>query len=213
MDGWITHLEIISNSSSPPQVKQIIAQHFLGIQGEKVVFLVGDIPVPYSGQIYPDGHPDHEGAWPADPYYADLDGIWTDATVSSTQATSNRNHNLPGDGKFDQSIFVDIELQVGRASFDNLSGFADGPVELTRKYLDKSHRYKRKKFKTVARSVVDDNFGAFNGEAFASVAYKNFSTFHGIDSVKDADYVPSLRTQTINGPSDAEVDHGNIALE
>ena len=41
----------------------------------KAVFLFGHIPVPYSGNINPDGHPDHLGAWPADVYYGDVDGI------------------------------------------------------------------------------------------------------------------------------------------
>mgnify|MGYP000013517969 CR=1 FL=1 len=30
--------------------------------------------MPYSGNIYPDGHTDHRGAWPADTYYGDIDG-------------------------------------------------------------------------------------------------------------------------------------------
>ena len=30
------------------------------------IFLFGDIAVPYSGDINPDAHPDHKGAWPAD---------------------------------------------------------------------------------------------------------------------------------------------------
>ena len=30
----------------------------------KAVYLLGRIPVPYSGFINPDSHPDHEGAWP-----------------------------------------------------------------------------------------------------------------------------------------------------
>jgi hypothetical protein len=39
----------------------------------------------------------------ADVYYADLDGTWTDASVNNTSASSPRNHNVRGDGKFDQS--------------------------------------------------------------------------------------------------------------
>lgn len=48
-----------------------------------VVFLLGRVPVPYSGDIAPDGHQnDHRGAWPCDGYYACLEGIWTDNTVN-----------------------------------------------------------------------------------------------------------------------------------
>ena len=70
------------------------------------LFLLGHVPVPYSGNINPDGHPDHQGAWPADGYYADMDGTWTDISVNNTVATGTRNDNVPGDGKFDQSIFI-----------------------------------------------------------------------------------------------------------
>ena len=31
----------------------------------KAVFLFGHLPVPYSGNLNPDGHPQHQGAWPA----------------------------------------------------------------------------------------------------------------------------------------------------
>jgi hypothetical protein len=30
------------------------------------IFLFGDLAVPYSGDVNPDAHGDHRGAWPAD---------------------------------------------------------------------------------------------------------------------------------------------------
>ena len=43
----------------------------------------GHVPVPYSGDIVPDGHmPDHVGAWPCDGFYGDMDGTWTDNAVN-----------------------------------------------------------------------------------------------------------------------------------
>ena len=51
------------------------------------VFLLGHVPVPYSGQINPDGHSNHVGAWAADVYYGELDGNWTDVTVNNTSAS------------------------------------------------------------------------------------------------------------------------------
>jgi hypothetical protein len=42
--------------------------------------LIGNVPVPYSGDLNPDGHSDHDGAWPTDTYYAEMNGTWTDAS-------------------------------------------------------------------------------------------------------------------------------------
>src|SRR6185503_3639869 len=95
----------------------------------KSVFLFGHVPVPYSGQLNPDGHADHVGAWPADVYYGDIDGNWTDNSVNFTQsintdaADAARLTNRPGDGKFDQTqIPSPVELEVGRVDLSNLPG-------------------------------------------------------------------------------------------
>ena len=59
------------------------------------LFLIGHIPIPYSGNITADGHYDHKGAWPADLYYGELDGEWTDVSVYNTIASRPQNHNIP----------------------------------------------------------------------------------------------------------------------
>jgi len=59
--------------------------------GVKAVFLVGRVPVPYSGKVAPDEHSDHLGAWPADTYYGDMTGTWTDSILSTTTASDKRN--------------------------------------------------------------------------------------------------------------------------
>jgi hypothetical protein len=61
----------------------------------------GHVPVPYSGNFNLDGHDYHFGAWPADVFYGDMDGVWTDSSVTQTIASDPRNWNVPGDGKFD----------------------------------------------------------------------------------------------------------------
>lgn len=64
--------------------------------------------------------------------YGDLNGVWTDVTINNATASDPRNHNIPGDGKFDQSTFPSaIELQVGRIDFANMPAFPQsetGPV-------------------------------------------------------------------------------------
>ena len=98
------------------------------------MYLLGHIPVPYSGTycqdaqyLYPpDGHAatdpnSHCGAWPADVYYGDVDGVWTDETVQNTSSAYPRLHNVPDDGNFDQNALPsDLELAIGRLDFSEL---------------------------------------------------------------------------------------------
>ena len=126
----------------------------------KAVFILGHVPVPYSGDIYPDQHANHRGAWPADAFYGDMDGVWPDAAVNRTSATDPRNRNVPGDGKFDRSTFPsDLELQVGRVDFANLPAFAAGEEDLLRRYLNKNHAFRHKMFKAEQRGLIDDHLG------------------------------------------------------
>ncbi|MCU0359513.1 MAG: T9SS type A sorting domain-containing protein [Bacteroidia bacterium] len=193
-DGWtVMRLNVNRNAPVDSVKSQIKSLYFTDPVNTKAVFLLGRIPVPYSGNINPDGHPDHLGAWPADVYYGDMDGIWTDVTVNSTAATSNRHHNIPGDGKFDQSLVPgNIELQVGRVDFYNLPAFTLNEVQLLKNYLDKNHDYRKKIYVPLARAVIDDNFGYFGGEGFAASAHKNFAPLVGTSSVVAADYFTSM---------------------
>ena len=69
-------------------------------------------------------HSNHVGAWPADVFYGDMAGAWTDSSVSDSGASDPRNRNVPGDGKFDQSrLPFNVELQVGRVDLANLPAF------------------------------------------------------------------------------------------
>ena len=52
------------------------------LPGTKALFLFGHLPVPYSGDINPDLHDNDIGAWPADVYYGEFDGVWTDTSVN-----------------------------------------------------------------------------------------------------------------------------------
>src|SRR5579859_3682294 len=106
-DGWSVIRLDVSRSDTVVNVKSLIrAVYQTDPANVKCLFLFGHVPVPYSGNIVPDGHaPDHQGAWPCDGYYGDMDGTWTDTSVNVSRATDPRNRNVPGDGKFDQSIF------------------------------------------------------------------------------------------------------------
>jgi hypothetical protein len=193
-DGWRVKWINVPRDGTAEETKNMIKAVYNENAAEtKALFLFGHVRVPYSGELNPDGHPDHLGAWPADTYYGDMNGLWTDASVNSTVANDERNRNTPGDGKFDQSVIPnDIELQVGRVDFFNMPSFAASEIQLLRNYLNKNHAYRHKEFTSVDRAVIDDNFGYFGGEAFASTGWKNFAPLVGFQNVSAGDYFPAL---------------------
>jgi PKD repeat protein len=194
-DGWEVIRHNVLRTASVTHVKDLIVNDYNAdtTHQTKAVFLLGHVPVPYSGNINPDGHPDHLGAWPADPYYGDVDGTWTDNAVTSTNASPARTQNVPGDGKFDQSIIPsDLELQVGRVDFNGMNTFTLTETQLLKNYLDKDHDYRKKIFTAIKRAVVDDNFGYFSGEAFAASGYKSFAPIVGTASITAADYITTM---------------------
>lgn len=193
-DGWSVLRHNVLRTATPQHVRSFVqADYALDPTNTKAVFIVGHVPVPYSGNINPDGHPDHLGAWPTDTYYADVNGVWTDVSVTSTTASPARTQNNPADGKFDQSVIPsDLELQVGRADFANLTTFTLTETQLLKNYLDKDHDYRKKVFTVVKRAVIDDNFGYFSGEAFAASGYKNAACMVPTSSITAADYFTSM---------------------
>jgi len=193
-DGWAVLRHNVLRTATPQHVRSFVqADYALDPTNTKAVFIVGHVPVPYSGNINPDGHPDHLGAWPTDTYYADVNGVWTDVSVTSTTASPARTQNNPADGKFDQSVIPsDLELQVGRADFANLTTFTLTETQLLKNYLDKDHDYRKKVFTVVKRAVIDDNFGYFSGEAFAASGYKNAACMVPTSSITAADYFTSM---------------------
>jgi len=122
--------------------------------GTNVVIILGHVTVPYSGIAHEDGHPEHHGAWPADAWYGDMDGTWTDSLTNLNSYFSNR----PSDGKWDQNALPGngrLELPVGRIDFHNLLSFKNKPaannattdyqveLELLKNYLAKDMAYRR----------------------------------------------------------------------
>ncbi|HEU4419014.1 MAG TPA: hypothetical protein VFT55_08750 [Planctomycetota bacterium] len=199
-DGWFVIRHDVLPTQSVPSVKALITAAFNADPlNVKAVFLLGRVPVPYSGSINPDGHPDHQGAWPADVFYGELNGTWTDATVNITSATRPENRNVPGDGKYDQSTLPsDVDLIVGRVDLSNMPAFGSSEDVLLQNYLDKDHDYRHKVFTVAQQAVIDDNFGWFGGEAFAATGWRNFSVLCGSANVIAADYFTTL--STTSGP-------------
>jgi hypothetical protein len=193
-DGWtVTRLDVNRGDSVESVKSKITDQYRADPKNVKAVFLFGHVPVPYSGDIVPDGHyREHEGAWPCDGYYADMDGVWTDDSINDTRAIDPRNRNVPGDGKFDQSTFpAPLKLMIGRVDLANMPGKTSvgGPatfpneLALLRNYLNKDHNFRTKVTTAPDRAIVGDYFGTHDGEAFAASGWRNFAPFFGAANV------------------------------
>lgn len=195
-DGWVVRRHDVGRGDSVVSVKNLIRADYLADPANvNTVFLFGHVPVPYSGQLNPDGHPEHLGAWPADVYYGDMDGQWTDSTVNFKQiqntdpADAARLTNVPGDGKFDQStIPAVVKLQVGRVDLANLPGYLQyqsnpsfpNEQELLRQYLNKDHNFRHTLLAVRRRAIMGDYVGNKNGVAPAASGFRSFAPLVGV---------------------------------
>lgn len=204
-DGWQVIREDVSTSQSVEDVKNVIRGHYQNpaISDLRSVFLFGRIPVPYSGLINPDGHTDHLGAWPADVFYAEMNGTWTDSEVDDIEARGTRNDNVPGDGKYDQSVLPSaVELEIGRVDLSNMTVFPDASTsenDLLLRYLNRDHSYRHRlgDYASVPRrGLIDDyiHWGYRGNDTFVSNAWWNFTSFFGSENIDEGDWFTTLDT-------------------
>ena len=193
-DGWTVLRHDVAPAAKPVDVKELIRRDYEADRaGVKAVFLFGRVPVPYSGDFNPDGHADHRGAWPADAYYGDMDGEWTDTSVDSSKASRAENKNVPGDGKFDPTFLPsDVDLEVGRVDLSQMAAFGKSEPELLRRYLDKDHAFRHRTLEAERRGLICDKFGDFRGEAFVGSGWRNFSPLVGDAKIQAADWFTTL---------------------
>jgi hypothetical protein len=197
-EGWQVTIRSVEraeqfNSAAVVRTRKIIRDEIVaGKRDLDAIFLVGRVPVPYSGDINPDGHENHLGAWPADGTYGDDAGYYTDASVSRINASRPSNENLPGDGKFDQSQFSSlVRTPVGRVDLFNMPDFAKSEVELLKNYFKKDHDFRTAQFPVLINGIVDDNFQGYQ-EGFSTSAWRGFSAFGTDTSVSSGDWFGSL---------------------
>lgn len=213
-DGWTVLRRNVSRMSVSPadtggtawtarsnevyNVKSIVMNEYIADPSKvKGIFLFGRVPVPYSGLIYPDDHTDHRGAWPADVYYGEIDGDWTDTVADSTAATDPRNDNVPGDSKFDfNRPPSSVELQVGRVDLANLPAFSLNETELLRRYLGKNHSYRHKIITIDRRALIDDHLNILSGQAIAVSGWRNFAPCVGASNTFTGDWLTTLSSQS-----------------
>jgi hypothetical protein len=176
-DGYRVVREAVEADWPPARVRERIREVHARTLDLRAVLLLGQVPRPFSGLISPDGHTDHRGAWPADGYYADLDGHWTDLFNLGGAAPFE---NRAGDGKFDPSTYpTPLELAVGRIDASELPALGEPAEVLLARYLDANHAYRKGALRLARRTWLTDNFGYFGGEAFARAAYRTSAAAFG----------------------------------
>lgn len=192
-DGWRVIRHDVSRTAPVTTIKALVtAAYNADPANVKAVFCLGRVPIPMSGNLAPDGHGEHYGAWVADVYYGEMNGSWTDNSVNSTSAAWARNHNVPGDGKFDQSIIpTAVELAVGRIDFFDLPAFSQNETQLTANYLNKLHQWKVKQITAQERAVIDDNFTGM-ADAFSQNGWRGFGPLVNPNNVVAGDYFTAL---------------------
>lgn len=188
LDGWKSDLLIVSNEATDVEIKQQLIEAHESAPFSTCI-LLGDVPIPLSGDVAPDGHQTDGGAWAADLYYGDLDGIWTDSTVTNTVSDWPVNNNIPGDGKWDQSVIPsDIEIMVGRVDFSDLPVFEENEYELLIKYIEKDIAYRTKE-KDIRRRAAIHNINPWIG-ALGQNGIRNYSTIVSPDSILYDNFQP-----------------------
>ncbi|MBK9106618.1 MAG: hypothetical protein IPL92_19185 [Saprospiraceae bacterium] len=149
----------------------------------KSLLIIGHFAIPYSGNFAPDGHSERIGAQPADVYYADIDGAWTDYTVTTNNTGPIHTPNVPDDGYWDQTVIPSqAELQVGRIDMHAMTGFALSEVELTRQYLNKNHAYRHKIINPARRALLNTHLDSSIPHTSA-VAWRSFAPMLGSTNI------------------------------
>ncbi len=197
-EGWTVARVYIGRNQSVSSVKQSIKSIYQAAPNTvKGIVLLGHIPVPYSGSLYPDGHPDHDGAWPADLYYCDTSfSYWTDVNVNNVNASRPENKNIPGDGKFDQTSISTPLMFVSRIDVYDMPIFSANDTLLMQRYLAKDHEYRTAAKTYRMKALIDDNFGYFSGEAFGQNGFRNYASLVSPDSVIVGDYFPDMKNNS-----------------
>ena len=179
-DGWKVIQKNFASSSKDTAVKNWVVQEYnKPAANVKSLLIIGHFAIPYSGNFAPDGHTERIGAQPADVFYADIDGMWTDNSVTTTTTGTIYTPNIPNDGKWDQSTIPSAgELQVGRIDMYNMTGFVLNETELIRQYLIKDHAYRHKIINPARRALLNSHLDN-SLPSTSAVAWRSFSPMFG----------------------------------
>lgn len=206
-NGYPVYLQYAGRNEKPATIKNRLKNIWENSKPTpKYLYLLGHIPVPYSGNFSgdndrcaypPDGHVEgagnHTGAWPADVFYAEFEGFWTDNSVTKTTGSQTRHHNIPGDGKYDQcNIPSTVVLKMGRVDLYGMPSFAKSDTALVKDYLNRVHQWKINATPFVRRGLVDDNF---TGLDLSATGYLTLMASINRDSIFQRDYFTSQNAE------------------
>ncbi|MGB0429656.1 MAG: T9SS type A sorting domain-containing protein [Bacteroidia bacterium] len=191
-EGWRVISHLASNTNDHFEIKKTIKNSYTQSDSTlTAVVLIGNLAVPYSGNMAPDGHtasapPDHQGAWPADAYYGDLDTVWTDDSVALKNTPARtENTNKRNDGKFDQNIIWNgTELMVGRIFLDGFDEFEPDRVKIYNRYFKRNHEFRTNQYQFEDKAIVNDQFENIT-EGFAGVGLRHFGQMVGDENVTE----------------------------
>ena len=176
-DGFKVTRFDVSVTASPTEVKNSIQTIYQSLNNEKAyIYLIGNVPVPYSGVMMNDDTWEHRGAWPSDVFYSDMDGIWTDSIMNWTNSARDENDNVPGDGKFDKNLLTSKpEFSIGRVDLSDLICFTTlNEVALTRRYFAKDHAFRVSSFQTNGGGFVYDLMPFIYGQNAQSEGFNEY---------------------------------------
>jgi len=183
-DGWKVITAYFAGNTTDVTLKNwVTTEYNKPLANVKSLLIIGHFAIPYSGNFAPDGHTERIGAQPADVFYADIDGAWTDATVSSNNTGAIYTANIPGDGKWDQSTLPSsAEIEVGRIDMNKMTGFPISETELLRQYLNKDHAYRHKIINPVRRAFINTHL---DNSLFSSsaTAWRSFAPMFGSSNI------------------------------
>ncbi len=168
----------VENAYRIREIRALIKSDYDSAPSEvKSVFLIGHIPVPYSGSqsgFIDGGHT--VGTFPADAFYGDMVSPygnlgWTDTSTANLDRTHGlytgpnslfgQCDNAPGDGKFDQDTSPSpLQLAVGRLDLSRMDGFGVNESTLMSRYLDKDHDFRSASLLVSRRAVFAQSTGA-----------------------------------------------------
>ncbi len=201
-DGWAVIRSDVSRTAPASSIRAIVQGHYNSDPANvKAVYIVGHVPVPYSGNVAPDGHSEHVGAWPCDGYYGEMNGSWSDNSVNNNGSLREANRNVPGDGKFDQSDFPsDVELQVGRVDLYDMPAFSQSEVQLVKNYLTRAHNFKVKAWTPLVRGLMFDNL-QWVSNPIAGTGWRNMGPLVGGTNITNANQNGNAFHNLVNGES------------
>ncbi len=209
-DGWTVKIRLVPRAEEFDKekvdiVKNIILEELDHPDSIRTIFLLGRVPVPYSGNYATDGHiPEHCGAWPCDGYYQSFSKEnkytnppkWIDSIVNNKTAVSKRHWNVINDGKFDNDLFpCNLSIECGRVDMFDLPEFEKSEIELLRQYLNYNHLYRNNLLNYPKNAIINDYFKMYSKyEVFATNGWMNFISLVGSENIDTLDFKTTLLT-------------------